>query len=166
VEEEENMKRSIVVVILMMLVVFTSISCTVASKSTDMQAPEKPTITGPDNTECGVMCEYHIMSSDPQNDVICYEIKCSDSPACIFTTDYYDSGEDVLFCHCWDDFYQQHNPFVIQAKAIDGFGHESEWTYFNVEVQNKAKMYNPGFFRLIQQNQMLFRLLVNLLDLF
>ena len=158
--------------ILMTLVIFTSTAYSVASRSNENvqntvynQAPEKPTITGPCETECGVMCEYHLTSIDPQGDKLCYEIKCSDSPSCIFNTDYLNSGEVFVFTHCWDDFYQKQNPFVVKARAIDNFGHESEWAFFDVEVENTVKAYNPVFYRFIQQHQLLHQLFLNLLNM-
>ena len=124
--------------------------------------PEKPTITGPKYAECGEKCEYKIRSIDPEKDKISYKIQCSDSPM-IITTDYYYSGETMIFNYCWGDFYQTRNPFIIKAKAIDTGGLESKWTRFEVNVTINAKSVEPFFYRFLQNHTILYQLLTNIL---
>ncbi len=166
------MKKKIFVTIFAVSLMALSMLSTVTSQSNDLlidikdfhEPPEKPTITGPDHPCCGVMCEYTFRSVDPQGDQLYYEIHCSDSPV-IFETDYCCSGETMVFQHCWDDFYQKSCTGKIRGRAIDSYGHESEWATFNVEVQPKVKSAEPLFYRFLQNNPLIYQILTNLMAL-
>ncbi len=147
-----------------MITIVTSVSTNKIKIENGEQSPEKPTINGPDHVCCNVMCEYSISSVDPQGNQIYYEIRCSDCPV-IFTTDYYYSGETMAFEHCWDDFYQNTNPFRIRAKAIDNHGHESEWATFDVQVDLVEKNIQPFFYRFFQDCPLLLQFLTNLTNI-
>ena len=169
-EEHDKMNKRIFVMILVVSLIFTSMIYSVAGKPKEyyletQQAPEKPTITGPTTSEIGMMCEYHIRSVDPQNDDIYYEIKCSDSPVVIVETCCCCSGEEIIFEYCWDNFYQSNNPFIINARAIDIHGHEGEWASFNVLIKANANPQVHFFNRFLQQYQILYNLLVNLMNM-
>jgi len=48
----------------------------------------------------------------------------------------YRSGEKFEYCHCWDDFYQKENPFILYAQAEDEYGHKSDWATYEVTIDN------------------------------
>lgn len=139
------MKNKIYVTFLVMSLILISMIPSITSVTLDNEiiekgltfpdAPEKPTIDGNYTAELWDECIYEIRSIDPQEDAIRYEIVCSDCPV-IYKTGYYYSGETITFTHCWDNFYQNSNPFIIRAQAIDYYGHKSEWAHFEVEVDN------------------------------
>jgi len=129
------------------------------------EPPEIPTITGPSTAEFGEICEYHIVSVDPQNDDIYYEIKCSDCPVVhIHRTCCCCSGEEIEYTHCWNDFYQKNNPFVLKARAIDIHGDESGWATFNVEITNAKNEY-PFLNRFFDNYPMIYQLLTRLINI-
>ena len=69
-------------------------------------------------------------------------------------TGYYASGEDVIVSYIWSET----GDFVIQAKAIDYYGYESEWTEFPVTMP-KNKAINTPFLNYLQNHPILFQLL-------
>ncbi len=168
------MEKKVFVIFLVGSLMFLSMVSSVTSQQNPIlvddkeleEPPEKPTIAGPSTSKVGVRCEYRIRSVDPQNDDIYYEIKCSDCPvAHIVKTCCCCSGEEILFTHCWDDFYQKNNPFVIKARAIDIHGHESEWETFNVEITINAKNAYPFLNRFFQNYPVIYQLLTRLMNI-
>jgi len=97
------------------------------------EAPSKPAVSGPVNCDIGRSYTYTIVSTDPQDDMIYYKIRCSDMPA-IYLTEFYQSGEEIQFTHCWSTFYQKSGPFKIYISSIDEFGHESDTTIYEVDI--------------------------------
>jgi hypothetical protein len=166
------MENKKLIVLLVLSLISLSMVTSAASQSNEKikdgrdlpNQPEKPTITGSDYTIFGEMCEYEIRSVDPQGDEIYYEIHCTDCPV-IFRTDYSYSGETIVFQHCWDNFYQKTGEGKIRARAIDYYGHESEWATFDVEIDLKVKTMQPLFYRFFQNNPLLYQLLTNLMNL-
>lgn len=131
--------HKIIIVFILMQVLTLSIFCEGAFIiNDDPEAPEIPTITGLDSGEVGKEYCYNITTSDPQNDDICFVIRCSDCPT-IYDTEYIKSGEILMFNHSWCCFYQKSNPFVIHAKAIDIKGYESDWGKFEINLTNITK---------------------------
>lgn len=111
------------------------------------QGPSTPQIGVPCTAKEGETCIYNIMSIDPQEDNIYYEIRCSDDPPARIILGPYESGENVTFTHCWGcSLYQKANPFTLQVKAEDIYGHESEWAYFSINLTD-SKIKNTYFIR-------------------
>ena len=98
--------------------------------------PSIPEISGPCNAKMGETCTYFVSSTDPQGDYIYYKIKFSDDPTAVIKRGPYQSGENVTFQHCWNNFYRQSNPFFIKIQAEDMFGQKSEWRTFETELTN------------------------------
>jgi len=100
------------------------------------QEPSTPIIEGPCTAEIGENCFYTVISTDPQGDDLYYEFRYSDDPSLDFKGGPFKSGKKITFNHCWDDFYQDTNPFFIRVMAVDEYDHESSWGKFEVNVTN------------------------------
>lgn len=128
--------KKIIRFLILIQVLSLSISCnSVFVTNYDPESPGIPTITGPATGEVGKQYFYNITSSDPQNDEIYFIIRCSDCPA-VFNSNWIESGDTIIFNHCWCCFYQKSNPFTILAMAIDSKGYESDWCKFKVNITN------------------------------
>jgi hypothetical protein len=127
--------HKLIVFLIAMLFISTIAPSAYTLSVTNPENPEKPTITGPTNGKLYEEYEYTITSEDPQNDDICYIVRCSDCPS-IFQSEWFESGETMMFHHCWYDFYQKSGPFKILAKAVDSHGFESEWGTFEISIEN------------------------------
>lgn len=115
------------------------------------ESPNPPIITGPKDGKLHIKYTYEIVSEDPQCDNISYTVICSDSPS-VYRTDFCCSGYILLYNHSWDDFYQTEPPYIIQAKATDCKGFESEWSYIEISIPRNKNIYdfNDFVLRLIQ----------------
>jgi hypothetical protein len=110
---------------------------TLMVEATDFdQAPSTPIIEGPCEAEIGETCFYTVTSTDPQGDDLYYEVRYSDDPSFNIRGGPFKSGEKITFVHCWDDSYQDYNPFVIRVMAVDEYDHESDWGRFEVNMTN------------------------------
>ena len=136
---EGRIMRKIIKLIILMLVTSTLSTTALSIKLTDPETPEIPIITGPTEAEFYTQYNYTITSNDPQNDDIYYKVRCSDCPS-ILQTEYFESGEIIPFQHCWCDYYQKCGPFTIRAKAIDEYGHESEWGSFEIQCNRQIEL--------------------------
>jgi hypothetical protein len=116
--------------------------------STDPEAPDPPTITGPTEGKLREKYRYEIITNDPQCDDLCFTIRCSDMPL-IYNSDWCCSGDVFIFNHSWDDYYQKSGPFIISAKAIDCEGHESEWGTLEINIEKNKNIYYQFIERLI-----------------
>lgn len=125
--------------------------------NSDPEAPYPPTIIGSNEGKLHQKYTYEIKSEDPQCDNICYKIICSDVPV-IYNSQYCESGEILIYNHTWDDFYQKESPYIINAKAIDCYGHESEWSSFEISISKNKIINNPiikilnNFFQILKMN--------------
>ncbi|UCD13445.1 MAG: hypothetical protein JSW60_07790, partial [Thermoplasmatales archaeon] len=86
------------------------------------QAPEKPTIAGPQFGDVGVEYEYAFNTTDFEKDRVCYFIDWGDNKT--EWTDYYESGEEVHVRHIWMNY----GTYEIRAKAKDIHGFEGDWS--------------------------------------
>lgn len=132
------MKKKILGIFILTLVLSFSILCNVPHIQAivvDSETPEIPTISGPSNAELYHCYNYNITTSDPQNDDVFFIVVCSDNTL-IYQSDWYKSGETLIFNHCWDDLYGSSNHSIIRAKAIDSKGYESDWGTFDVQMKN------------------------------
>ena len=152
--------RKIIGIFILTLVIYLPTLCNASlMNNVDPETPQIPTITGPSSGELYKKYTYSITTSDPQHDDIYFVIRCSGCPS-IFNTDWFKSGGTLKFNQCWCDFYQNTNPFIISAKAIDSKGHESGWAKFEVNITN---LHNDSFpFSFVKQ---IFRTLLNRLIL-
>ncbi len=103
--------------------------------------PNIPTIDGPTKGKPGVEYNYTFVTSDHNNDTVCYYIDWYSSGD-VFCTDWYASGEEVILNHTWPEY----GTFTISAMAMDSEGAESNWSEFEVEIpRNRATI--DSFFK-------------------
>lgn len=137
------MKKILMSISLLMLLLLPLFSVTGFSN----QKPTNPTITGECEAELGEMCTYTVVSNDPDRDNIIYELKYSDDPGAVVQIGPYKSGQVVTFTHCWSEFYQKTNPALIHAKAKDIFGHDSNWSSFEINITDLESENNDFILR-------------------
>lgn len=131
------MKTKIICLSVIMLVLIPIVSSIAAFQ----QQPSIPIIYGPKQAKLEEKCNYSVTSIDPQGDDIYFIIRCSDDPTAIIELGPYPSGANITFSHCWCNFYQDTNPFVLRVKSHDGLGHESDWGVFETKLTNtKVKL--------------------------
>jgi hypothetical protein len=98
------------------------------------QSPSTPTISGETNGNVGKEYTYSILSTDPEDHDLYYYVKWGDDTSsgwigpCV-------SGETVELKHIW----QTKGTYIIEVKAKDSFGAESDWVKLQVTMpKNKA----------------------------
>lgn len=114
----------------------------------DPEAPNPPIISGPSQGKLHYRYSYEITSEDPQCDNICYTIRSSDLPV-IYMSKFCESGTTIIYNHSWDDFYQKEPPYMLNAKATDCLGHESEWSTFEVSIPRNKIIINTIFEKIL-----------------
>ncbi len=101
--------------------------------------PNKPIIDGPSraNPEIEVCFTFH--STDAEDDEVKYIIDWGDGT--VDETDFYPSCEPLEISHAWAEKVV----YIIKAKAIDIWGAESDWGYFEIEIARNKVNYNPWY---------------------
>ena len=120
----------------LMITPILTVSANTESENVIDKSPSTPIIEGPKSVDIGETCFYTVVSTDPQGDDLFYEIRYSDDPSLELRSGSYKSGEKITFAHCWDDFYQDINPFFVKVKAVDENGNESAWGELEVNINN------------------------------
>ena len=100
--------------------------------------PDKPSISGPSNGKIGETYSYTFTAIDRNNDNLFYYIKWGDGTRTGWIGPYH-SGETITLNHTWN----RRGSFVIQAKAKDIYGLESDWSALEVSM---PKNNNPIWF--------------------
>lgn len=104
-----------------------------ASINTGNNPPSPPTITGPVYGKPGVAYEFSFNSVDIDGDNVSYYIEWGDGTSDGWT-EYFPSGTDVIISHLWEEVSWYN---IIQAKAKDIHGNESEWSTYYIPISNK-----------------------------
>jgi hypothetical protein len=107
----------------------------------DPEAPNPPIISGPRQGKLHIRYGYEITSEDPQCDNICYTVITSDLPV-IYNSKLCESGYTLIYNHSWDDFYQKEPPYILNARATDCHGHQSEWSSFEISISKNKIIKN------------------------
>lgn len=124
------------------------------------QAPYAPEISGPPSGKPGTSYEFTIVTTDPEEDNVCYNIDWGDGNT--EWTGFYASGEEVTVTHTWSS----QGTYKIKAKAKDVYGAESEWSdYFEVTMP-RYRIINRPFLQFLQNHLNLFPILQILLQRF
>jgi outer membrane protein assembly factor BamB len=109
-------------------------------------APENPTINGPEKGEINTNYTYTAVTIDPDGDNVSYYFDWGDGTNSGWTS-YVPSGESVSLVHSW----QKNGYYIIEVKARDDYGYESDWAIFMVTM-SKSKDANDlrshGFYLL------------------
>lgn len=93
------------------------------------QPPGPPTITGPTNGRFGQIQSYTFLSIDPDGDTVSYCVNWNDSSGEICYGPY-PSGQTISLNHTWEE----KGTYLIQVKAQDKYGDESNWTTLEVSM--------------------------------
>ena len=122
--------------------------------------PSAPDIDGPTNGKAGTSYPYTFTSIDPEDHDVSYYIRWGDGDI-INWTDFQSSGAPgYTESHSW---YTQ-GTYIIQAKAKDINGYESDWKIFTVTMPRNRAINNP-LFNFLKNHPNLFPILRQLLGL-
>lgn len=102
-------------------------------------SPYTPQINGPTYAEEGEEHEYTLYTIDPEGDELYYWIDWGDGTEEMSRECF--SGEYCSVYHEWNE-----GTYIIKVKAIDDWGHESQWARLKVEMPKNK----PSFKSLIQ----------------
>jgi hypothetical protein len=91
-------------------------------------APNVPTITGKKHGRVRTSYDYTIVTTDPDEDRVYYEIDWGDNTTQI--TDFFESGEEIVLNHTWDIKGTYH----IKVRAHDEHGKNSNWATLDVTM--------------------------------
>jgi len=128
------MKKSLplMIVILLILCGIGLINISTANIDTGNNPPSPPTITGPVYGKPGVNYDFVFNSVDIDGNNVSYYIDWGDGTSDGWT-EYYPSGNDVTISHLWEEVSWYN---IIQAKAKDIHGNESDWTTYYIPISN------------------------------
>lgn len=125
--------------------------------------PNIPTIIGPTSGKPGMDYNFTIVTTDPEEDGIYYEIKWGDDWSRVYFTPF-TSGEEIIVNHTWSD----KGTYTVKVKARDIYGAESDWGTLEISM-SKRKAVNRSFLQfiknLLQNHLRLFPLLRQLIEL-
>jgi hypothetical protein len=137
----------------------TSEFYTYTTESLENLPPDEPIISGPNNGSAGLPSTYNFMSTDPDNDDICYYIDWGDGTFTEWTNFQSQGQPGYNEDHTWSK-----GTYTIKAKAKDAKGNESTWSYFEITVPRTMKL-GSLFLKLLERLQNMFPLLRYILAL-
>ena len=105
------------------------------------QPPSAPIVKGPKIGRARVEYEWTFFSTDPEEDNITYYIDFGDQCGGAEYYGPYPSGEELVLAHT----YPYQSTFIINALAIDNFGAQSNWTYYEVTMPRSKAIVNSLF---------------------
>jgi len=108
--------------------------------------PNKPTIDGPTTGTAGEEYDYTFVTTDPNEDDVYYWIVWDDGCPAVEWIGPYDSGEEVIVSHTFDD----EGTYTISAKAKDIHEAESDWGTLDVEMPVSQQLFNLRLFQFLQ----------------
>ncbi|KYK25377.1 hypothetical protein AYK24_04960 [Thermoplasmatales archaeon SG8-52-4] len=110
--------------------------------------PTNPTIDGPSSGNVGNSYPYNFRSTDPDGDDISYYIKWGDGNITSWTT-YQSSGTEYTIDHKWNE----QGTYIIEAKAKDIYGAESEWSQMSVKMSRTREISSFLLLRFLEKYQ-------------
>jgi len=102
---------------------------------TNNNAPNKPTINGPQNGKAGEEFTYHISTSDPENDDVYYYVNWGDEIESGWIGPH-PSGEEITISHSWNE----QETYTVKVKARDIKGAESDWETITVSMPKSKNL--------------------------
>jgi len=107
-----------------------------ATYGIDNLPPGVPTITGPNSGKPNTEYDFTFNATDPDGDPIMYFVDWGDNIT--EWTEYGDSGTEIILKHTWIE----QGDYVIQAKASDINGAESDLVTFDISIpRNKVSIF-------------------------
>jgi outer membrane protein assembly factor BamB len=116
--------------------------------------PNKPTINGPINGNAGTSYPYTVSTSDPDNNIIWYNIDWGDNTNTGWIGPY-DSGTEITRSHSWN----KKGMYIIKVKAKDPYNSESSEATLEVTIPRSRFTDNSLFFRFLERFPLLQKLL-------
>jgi hypothetical protein len=114
-------------------------------KIIEENAPNKPSVEGPNSGKPGVTYDYVFNSVDPDDDDLRFIIDWGDNNT--YETQYTGSGTDVMVSHHWSD----RDIYIIKVKAEDIYGFIGPENTYEVFIPRSKVFYHPLIVRLIEQ---------------
>ena len=122
---------------------------TVVSRLVDGDQPTKPyKPDGPVKVKMGEKYSYSTRSSDPDDDKIKYGWDWDGDYNIDEWTDYYDSGEEIIISHIWNE----KGNYAVRVKAKDEAGLESFWSDPLTVTMPRNRLINRPFLTFLQQS--------------
>jgi len=122
--------------------------------------PTPPVITGQTNGKAGTSYSYNFVSTDSDNDQVEYYIKWGDGDTTSWTSLQSQGSPGYDESHTWSS----QGGYLIEAKARDEHGLESDWSNLNLSMPKNKAYINTPFLDFLQQHLHLFPLLQHLLQ--
>jgi hypothetical protein len=121
--------------------------------------PNIPTITGPTSGKIGVPLEFKIVTTDPDDQDVYYDIFWGNAGS--GDVGPFPSGEEQIFEHTWT----KRGKFTIKVKAGDTRDEWSEYAHFEVRIGRYRSAEYDLFQQIFQRFPILFPVLRHLLQL-
>ncbi|KYK28667.1 hypothetical protein AYK20_06830 [Thermoplasmatales archaeon SG8-52-1] len=121
--------------------------------------PSLPIIDGPTHGKTWILYTYTLNSTDPDGDDIAkYIINFGDGTSEVTLNGPYASGDEVIAVHLWTKvgFY------TIKAKAVDLYGHETDWSELTVTMPRDKTASSSPFLIFLERYPLLQTLLMRL----
>jgi hypothetical protein len=110
------------------------------------QAPNAPTITGPNTGTIKKLISFKVTAIDPEGHDVYYSINWGDGNYMPYDGPY-SSGEEVTFSHAWNE----PDDYSIAVKAKDEFEGESSQTSFKLKISRSKAAINPSLFQFLEK---------------
>jgi len=121
--------------------------------------PEKPDINGPTSGNAGTSYPYTFTSTDSDGDQVSYYIRWGDGGTTPWTAFQSSGPPGYSGSHTWI----LQNTYIIEAKARDIFGTESDWATLSVTMPKNKLYINTPFLQFLENLMQRFPLLARLL---
>ena len=118
--------------------------------------PDTPIIEGSASGSAQIMYNYSVVSSDYSNHDIIYEINWGDGSS-EYTSSYFESNVSQNISHRWE----ADGTYLIQVRAIDYYGAESNWATLEVSIPKSKTINNPLFLQKLFQRFPFFEKILN-----
>jgi len=116
-------------------------------EDTDNNPPTPPVITGQSSGKAGTSYSYNFVSTDPDNDQVEYYIMWGDGDITSWTGLQSQGFPGCDESHIWDT----QDTYLIEAKARDEHGLESDWGTFSVIMPKNKQYINTPFMNFLEK---------------
>ena len=110
------------------------------------QAPNPPSIDGPQDGNAGTEYDYTFITTDPDDDKLYYYIDWGDNTSEEWIGPY-NSDEEITVSHIWEE----QGTYVVKAKAKDTKDAESEWGTLEITMPVSKNIFDTPLLQFIKQ---------------
>lgn len=125
----------------------------------DNHPPHPPILSGPASGRVDIEYTWSILSVDPDDDTVTYYVDWGDQCGAPDLYGPFPSGAAIEISHT----YHFKSTFIINARAIDAYGAESNTTYFEVIMPKTTILSAPLLLRFLERFPYTFPLFRHLL---